>query len=412
MGIVTATLSRRRFLSTAGMAPVAGLVATGCTSQPTPEKSYPGEDIYARLGVQPFINAAGTYTALTASLIPDEVRAAMDAASRQYVSLRELHEAAGQRIASLVGAEAALVTAGCAAALTQATAACVCGTDQDAIRQVPDTTGLKHQVIIQQTHRFGYDHAIRNVGIEVVEIETRPELEAAISEQTAMLFFLNSATNRGQIPREEFAEIGRQTGIPTLIDAAADVPPADNLRAFTEMGFDLVAFSGGKGLRGPQCSGLLLGRQDLIEAAYLNGSPHSNSVARLAKVGKEEIVGLTRAVELYVERDHEAEWNEWEERVRVIIEAVADIPSVEAEQFVPELANAVPHARVRWDPDVIALNREDVQRALRDSEPRIELRPSAGQEPALEVGVWMMQSGDHLVVADRCAEILGAAARA
>ena len=276
---------------------------------------------------------------------------------------------------------------------------------------MPDTTGLKHEVIIQQTHRFGYDHAIRNVGIELVEIETREELNAAISEQTAMLFFLNGANNRGQIPREEFAEIGRQAGIPTLIDAAADVPPADNLRAFTAMGFDLVAFSGGKGLRGPQCSGLLLGRQDLIEAAYLNGSPHSNSIARLAKVGKEEIAGLTRAVELYVEKDHEAEWNEWEERVRVITTAVADIPGVEAEQFVPELANAVPHARVTWDPDVIALTREDVQRALRDGEPRIELRPSAGQAPALEVGVWMMQPEDHLVVAERCAEILRTAAR-
>lgn len=325
--------SRRRFLASAGAAPVAGLLVSGCAAAPeAPEAPQaPPVDVYGSLGIRPLINAAGTYTSLTASLIPEPVRAAMDAASRQYVALDELHAAAGDRIASLVGADAALVTAGAAAALTQATAACVCGTDQDAIRQVPDTSGLKDQVILQQSHRFGYDHAIRNVGIELVEVETRAELEAAIGDRTAMLFFLNAATNSGQISREEFAEVGLAAGIPTLIDAAADVPPVDNLRAFLGMGFTLAAFSGGKGLRGPQCSGLLLGRRDLIEAAYMNGSPHSNSIARLAKVGKEEIVGLMTAVELYVEKDHDAEWAEWEGRVRAINDAVADIPTVQTE---------------------------------------------------------------------------------
>mgnify|MGYP001399151527 CR=1 FL=1 len=403
--------SRRRFLASAGTAPVAGLLATGCAPPaPAPAETAEAVDVYGRLGVQPFINAAGTYTALTASLVPAEVRTAMAAASQQYVALAELHAAAGGRIAGLVGAEAALVTSGAAAALTQATAACVCGTDQDAIRQVPDTTGLKNQVVIQRSHRFGYDHAIRNVGIDLVEVETRAELDAAIGDDTAMLFYLNSATNQGQISREEFAEVGQTAGVPTLIDAAADVPPVDNLRTFTRMGFSLVAFSGGKGLRGPQCSGLLLGRRDLVDAAYLNGSPHGNSIARIAKVGKEEIVGLTRAVELYVEKDHEAEWADWEARVQAIVDAVAGIPSVEAEQFVPELANMVPHAGITWDPERIPLMRSDVAEALRDGEPRIEPRPGPADAPRLDIGVWMMQPGDHEVVAARIAEILSAAA--
>ena len=413
MSTATTGLSRRRFLVHAGLAPLAGAMSGACAPALAPNANPPGDDMYARLGVRPFINAAGTYTSLSASLMPDEVVAAMERAARQYVPLRELHEAAGARIASLVGAEAALVTAGSAAALTLGTAACVCGDDQDAIRQVPDTTGLRSRVIIQRSHRFGYDHAIRNVGIELVEVETREELEAAVDDQTAMLFFLNVANDQGQLDREEFAEIGTQIGIPTLIDAAADLPPADNLRAFTEMGYDLVAFSGGKGLRGPQCSGLLLGRSDLLAAAYLNGSPHSNSIGRIAKVGKEEIVGLTRAVELFVEKDHDAEWREWERRVSVITDAVADISGITLrEQFVPHIANAVPHAAIEWNPDTIAMTRADVAAALRDGEPSIEPRPSAGEAARLEIGVWMMQPGDAEIVAERSAEILGNAARA
>lgn len=413
MSSATDALSRRRFLAHAGLAPLAGLASSACAPAPPPPEPVHGVDMYARLGVQPIINAAGTYTALTASLMPAEVVAAMERAAQQYVSLHELHAAAGKHIASLVDAEAALVTAGSAAALTLATAACVCGDDQEAIRQVPDTTGLKSRVILQRAHRFGYDHAIRNVGIELVDVETRAELEAAIDENTALLFFLNVANDDGQIDREEFAEVGKRAGIPTLIDAAADLPPADNLRAFTRMGYDLVAFSGGKGLRGPQCSGLLLGRADLVAAAYLNGSPHGNSIGRIAKVAKEEIVGLTRAVELYVEADHEAEWGEWERRVSVITDAVSDVPGItRAEQFVPRIANAVPHAAIEWDPAAISLTRNDVASALRAGQPRIEARPSTGEAARLEIGVWMMQPGDAEIVAARCGEILRGAAAA
>jgi seryl-tRNA(Sec) selenium transferase len=180
----------------------------------------------------------------------------------------------------------------------------------------------------------------------------------------------------------------------------------ENLSAYLEMGYDLVAFSGGKALRGPQCSGFLMGRQDLIRAAYANGSPRSNSVARIAKVGKEEIVGLTTAVELYLERDHAAEWKAWEDRVRHILSAVEDIDGVSVERFVPEIANAVPHAAIEWDPNLIPMTRQDFVEALRDGEPRIEVRPSDPGEPRLEIGVWMMEPEDHEIVATRCGEIL------
>ncbi len=307
-------LSRRGFLSGLGFASVSGTLAERRALAPIGDV-----DVYKDLGVRPFINAAGTYTALSSSIVPKEVRQAMENASTRYVSIPELQEAAGRRIASLVGAEAALVTSGCAAALTLATAAAVAGSSQEAILRIPDTTGLKNEVIIPKGHRFVYDHAVRNVGIRLVEAGNREELLSSINEKTAMLFYLNNVANKSPITHEELVEAGKAKGVPTLIDAAANLPPVKNLTAFLEMGFDLVAFSGGKGLRGPQSSGLLLGRKDLIQAAFLNGSPHSDSIGRLAKVGKEEIVGLTRALELYLARDHEADWKEWEERVAHIV---------------------------------------------------------------------------------------------
>ncbi len=393
--------SRRGFLSGLGLASLSGGLG-----RPVAASEAAATDVYADLGVRPFINAAGTYTALSGSLLLPEVRAAMDEASRAYVSLGELQEAAGARIAELAGAEAALVTSGCAAALTLATAACVLGEDEEAIRRAPDTDGLKNEVIFLKEHRFGYDHAIRNVGVKIVEVESKEAMQSAINDRTAMLFFLNFANNRSPMTREEVAALGKEKRVPTLVDAAADLPPVGNLRAYNDMGYDLVAFSGGKALRGPQCSGILMGRGDLIRAAYLNGPPHSNSVGRIAKVGKEEIVGLTKAVELYTKRDHEAEWEAWDDAVSHILENVARVPGVRGERFVPEIANAVPHAAFLWDPKRITLTRQDFVDALREGDPRIEVRPSDPGEPRLEIGVWMMEPEEHLVVAKRCREVL------
>jgi len=407
--------SRRRFLQRAGIAASIGSIPSArLMAWLRPDKTvgpavYLKNPVYEELGVRPFINAAGTYTALSASLMPPEVVGAMDQASRSYVAIPELQEAVGKRIASLIGCEAALVTSGCAQSLTLATAACVCGTDPEKIHRVPDTSGMKNEVIFQRSHRFGYDHAIRNVGIKIIEVETRRELESAINEKTALLFFLNLADSKGQIRRQEFAEIANQRGIPCLIDAAADLPPVENLSAFTKMGYDLAAYSGGKGLRGPQCSGLLLGRKDLIQAAFLNGSPHSDSVGRGGKVGKEEIVGLMKAVELYVKSDHEGEWREWEQRVSVVEKAVRSIHGVETERFIPVIANQVPHLAIQWDPAFISLTTELFVKALRDGEPRIEVRSrfaETTQAPRLEIAVWMLQPGEDQIVASRCAEVL------
>jgi seryl-tRNA(Sec) selenium transferase len=221
-----------------------------------------------------------------------------------------------------------------------------------------------------------------------------------------MMFFLNYADPKGQVKRKDFIEIAQKHGIPTLIDAAADVPPPERLKEYVKMGFDLVAFSGGKGLRGPQCSGLLLGKKNLVEAAYLNGSPHADSVGRGCKVGKEEIVGIWTAVESYFKRDHKAEWREWESRIAEITKSLQGMKGVKTETFVPEIANESPHLRVSWDESKPSLTNQNVAKQLRDGEPRIEIRPSPGDKAFLEIAVWMLQPGEHRTVARRLREVL------
>src|SRR5438876_842372 len=270
--------NRRRFLQGISTLP---LLAT-----PSPSATVK-RDYFKELGIKPFINAAGTYTTLTASLMQPEVVQAIDYASKQFVHLIELHDAVGQRIATLIGCEAAMVTAGAASALTLGTAACMTGTNQDFIRRLSDTVGMKNEVIIQKSHRYGYDHAVRNCGIRFVEVETRDELERAVNDRTAMMLFLNENDPVGKIRAAEFVELGKKHSVPTFTDAAADVPPVDALSRYTKMGFDLVTFSGGKGIRGPQSAGLLLGGKDLIAAARLNGPPNSDTIGRGMKVNKE-----------------------------------------------------------------------------------------------------------------------------
>jgi len=397
-------IDRRAVL--AALASVPGLRLLLPASAAMAQSGSTGRDVIRELGVRPCINAAGTYTALTGSLMPPQVVEAIQVASRQYVRLNELQDAVGKRIAELLKCEAAMVSAGCASALSLATAACVAGSDPDRIRRIPETTGMKNEVLVQRTHRVGYDHAIRNAGVKLIEIQTGDELEKKINERTAMLFFLNSSDRQGQIHHEEFVALGKKHKIPTLIDAAADVPPAENLFRFTKMGFDLVAFSGGKGIRGPQSSGLLLGRKDLIAAARLNNSPNSDSICRTNKVNKEEIVGMLVALELFLQRDHDAVWKEWEGRCESIKKALASFDDVRTEVQVPTIANAVPHLHIRWDYEKRKLTASQMAEKLRDGEPSIEVAPGSRRE--LVVGVWMMQPGDETIVGRRLREILGA----
>lgn len=396
--------NRRRFIQSLSSLPVVGGLFSSSRAYGAPRK----RDFYKELGVRPFINAAGTYTVLTASLMPPEVTQAWQYASRQYARLGELHDAVGAKIASLVGCEAAMVTAGAASALTLGTAACMTGTNQQFIRRLPDTTGMKTEVIIQKSHRYGYDHAIRNCGIRFVEVVTREELERAINERTVMMLFFNAADPSGQIKVAEFAELGKKNRIPTLNDAAADVPPAENLSKYIKLGFDLVTFSGGKGLCGPQSAGLLLGRKDLIQAARLNSSPNSDSIGRGMKVSKEELLAMMVAVESYLKRDHQAEWREWEKRVKLIADSVSTVRGVTTEKYVPEIANQVPHLRIRWDQTALKIKPAEVVRQLRDGEPSIELVP--GGRGQLGVAVWMLQPGEAQIVARRLRQILKAGA--
>ena len=262
--------SRRRFLENLSALPlVGGFVGAAGAGAAVPADAAGlaaaanGRDYFKDLGVRPFINAAGTYTAMTASLMPPEVMDAINYASRHYVMLEELSEKVGERIAKLVQAEAAMVTSGAASALTLGTAAVLTGMDRQKMVDLPNLTGMKSEVIIQKSHRFGYDHAVRNCGVRLIEVETRDELERAVTPQTAMMLFYNNNNPVGQIKDQEFVQLAKKHGVPTLNDAAADVPPVENLWKYTAMGFDLVAFSGGKGIRGPQSAGLLLGRKDL-----------------------------------------------------------------------------------------------------------------------------------------------------
>jgi len=394
--------NRRIFLETvAGLPLIGGLVSSRALAKP------PKRDFFRELGVRTFINAAGTYTALTASLMPPEVKQAWQYASTRYCSLTELHDAVGRRIAELIGCEAAMVTAGAASALTLGTAACLTGTNPESIRRLPDTTGMKNEVIIQKSHRFAYDHAVRNCGVRLIEVETREELERAVNDRTAMMLFLNTNEPVGRIKAPEFVELGRKYNVPTFNDCAADVPPVENLFKYTKMGFDLVTFSGGKGLRGPQSAGLLLGRKDLIAAARLNGPPYADTIGRGMKVNKEELLAMMVAVELYLKRDHQADWREWEKRVKLIADYAASVRGVTTEVWVPEIANHVPHLRIRWDPNQVRISVPEVVKRLREGEPSIEVVPGGREQ--LVVGVWMLEPGQDRIVARRIREILRSA---
>ncbi len=376
---------------------------TAATATPAESAVKTGRDIFRELGVRPFINAAGTYTAMTASLMPPEVMEAINYASKHYVMLDEVQDKVGERIATLVHSEAAMVTSGAASALTLGTAAVLTGMDRQKMVDLPNLTGMKSEVIIQKSHRFGYDHAVRNCGVHLVEVESPEDLERAINEKTAMMLFYNNNNREGRIQDEEFAALGKKHSIPTFNDAAADVPPVENLWKYTKMGFDLVTFSGGKGIRGPQSAGLLLGRKDLIAAARLNAPPNGNTVGRGMKVNKEEIVGMLVALELYLKRDHAAEQREFEKRADVIRTAAAAVPGITAEVFVPEVANHVPHVRISWDAAARKLTPEDVVKVLRDSEPSIGTRSEGN---AVVVGVWMMRPGEDKIVARRLRQVL------
>jgi L-seryl-tRNA(Ser) seleniumtransferase len=418
-------MSRRKLLRKGSEAIVAGSVgacaavvtgaipvAAAVGATPVPTK---GVDYYEKLGLVPFINAAGTYTILSASTMPDEVQAAVALAAQKPVHLLELHEATGTYLAQKLRCGGALVTSGASAGLTLGTAACMTLGNKEAIVSIPtDVSGLKNEVIVQKAHRYEYDHAMRNCGVKVVEVETLEQYQSAFTDKTVMTNFFNAVD--APIGRDDWIRVAHEHGVPCFNDAAADVPPISNLWNYTQMGFDLVAFSGGKGMRGPQCTGLLLGRKDLIDAARLNNSPNSNAVGRGLKVAKEDIIGMVAAVDWFLSQDDTAMEAEFRKRADHIAEQVKKVPTVETTVFIPPVANHVPHLLVTYDPVRIRTTGLEVMQKMREGKPRIELNPGTGGGPAsaglpggvntIIVGVWMLQPGEDLIVGRRLREVL------
>ena len=396
--------SRRCFLQT-GIAVPAAAGLSGVNAKAAPASA----NVYARLGVRPFINAVGTLTTLSGTLMSPQVVQAMEEASRHFVRIHELQEKVGRRLAELTGAEAAFVTAGASSALCLASCAVTAGKDPARMNQLPDLTGMKSELIIQKAHRNAYDHAFRMVGLKLVTVETAAEMRAAINSRTAALGMVLSHNSLGhRVELEEMIAIAHGAGLPLILDAAAEVPPPENLSKFVKMGADLVAFSGGKNLRGPQCSGILMGRKDLIEAAYANSSPN-NHFARNAKVGKEEIVGLLTAVELCLAKDHAAERREWSASLDRLADRLRGVPTVRTE-FIPNLDYShSPRLSIQWDEAKLGITLDQMVARLRSGEPAIEASDMTKFRPAwkgLGVFPYNLKPGEEIIIADRVRQIL------
>ncbi|MBZ5686327.1 MAG: aminotransferase class V-fold PLP-dependent enzyme [Acidobacteriia bacterium] len=362
---------------------------------------------YDELGVTTVINCEGTMTMLGGSILRPELEAVMAMAGRHFVNIPELEVAAGKRIAEMLKLPegySALVTSGAAAAIQSGLAGILTGDNEKLIQQLPDLSGMKSEVIIQKSHRNPFDHQLRSTGIKLIEVETRDELRQAVNDRTAMMHFSNFANAAGQIKVDEWVKLAKQYNVPCMNDAAADTPPVSHLWDYTNMGYDLVTFSGGKAMRGPQCAGLLIGRKDLVAYALLNNSPHEDTLGRSQKVGKEEIIGMVKALELYLKEDHDALAREWQERLERISRELTKVPGVSTSFFVPDIANHVPHMQITWDSRV-SLEPKQVSKLLRESKPAIVIGGGEGK-PGLSMCSFMLQPGEDKIVAERLEHIL------
>jgi L-seryl-tRNA(Ser) seleniumtransferase len=373
-----------------------------------------GPDIYQSIGVRPLINARGTYTIISGSTMLPEVRAAMDAAARHYVHLDELAEAVGARLAALTGAEWGLVTSGCAAALVHATAACVAGGNPDLHVRIPDLRGFpRDEVVIPKHSRNVYDAALRSVGVRVLEVSTPAELEAALGPRTALVYILaGPEADESPLTTRVIAEMAKPRGVPVLVDAAAEILTVPNVHL--QQGADLVGYSGGKCIRGPQAAGLLLGRKDLVKAAWVHSAPH-HGFARGYKVGKEEAIGMLMAVEMWMKRDHDAEWKRWTSWLEYVARRVSAVDGVTTSVVQPVgLSNRMPSLRVYWDKSRFGVTGEGVVKTLFDTDPRVGMFPARGEMEPTKTGVqvnpYMMAPGDEKIVADRLVAVLTGAA--
>lgn len=396
--------SRRALFRNGGVLAALGLLPKGSSTAPATGGLEIGPTLYESIGVKPIVNCRGTFTIITGSQTLPEVKRAMDEASRHYVHLDELMDAVGKRLAELTKAEWGIVTAGCAAALTHATAACIAGADPEKMQQLPDLTGLRSEVIMPRHSRNVYDHAARMTGVSIVDVDTPEELERAFNARTAMVMIMSSPRSEtGQLRTEAVAAIARSKNVPLLVDAAAEFLTIPCIHL--QHGATMVAYSGGKCIRGPQSAGLLLGQKDLVQAAWLNSAPH-HAFGRSLKVGKEEIMGMLAAVEMWTRRDHKAEWAQWESWLGYIQSRVKSIPGVTTEVHQPEdLSNHAPTLQIHWDGAARGITGKEVEKLLWDGSPRIAVGGSTGVRPdamrsSLTIMPYMMMPDDHKIAAD------------
>ena len=381
---------------------VAALLGAAGAATPADAALEVGPDLYTSIGVRPVINAKGTFTIISGSQSLPEVKQAMLEASKHFVHLDELMDAVGERIAEITGAESAIVTCGCAAALTHATAACIAGGDPEKMQRLPDLTGLKNEVVAPHYSRNVYDHALRMLGVKMVTVRDLDELADRLGPQTALVMVLGTPEDTGPFGLEPIAKIARERGVPVLVDAAAEDLTIPNVHL--DRGADLVAYSGGKALRGPQSAGLLIGRKDLIRASWTNSAPH-HAFGRSLKVAKEDIMGMLAAVEMWVKRDHEAEWRSWESWLDEIARAVKRVDGVTTEVLEPSgLSNRSPRLVIKWDSAKLGITGEELDKQMWDGNPRIILGGGTGNwrsggESTATIMPWQMQPGDAAVVA-------------
>jgi L-seryl-tRNA(Ser) seleniumtransferase len=358
-----------------------------------------GANMYRSIGVRPIVNARGTFTIITGSQTLPEVKRAMDDASRSFVQMDELMESVSKRLAELSGAEWGIITAGCAAGLTHCTAAAIAGGNPERMQRVPNLAGLKNEVVVPQYSHNVYDHAVRMLGVKLVIVHTPAELEAAFNERTAMAYVLAGPGDDGPLGTKVVAEVARRHKVPVVVDAAAEILTLKP-NVHLERGATVVAYSGGKCIRGPQAAGLLLGDKSFLQAAWINSAPH-HAFGRSLKVGKEEIMGMLAAVEMWVKRDHKAEWAMWESRLNHIAESVKRVEGVTTEIRQPsaDLSNRTPELIVQWDRAKVGVSGQDVFKALLDTEPRVNLARSTAN--SIGVVPYQMQPGDEKIVAER-----------
>jgi uncharacterized pyridoxal phosphate-dependent enzyme len=360
-------------------------------------------DLFKELGVTPIINAGVTMTFLSGSLMMPEVVEAINSTSHDFANMYELQDKIGAKMAEMLHCEAAMVTSGAACGILLGTAAAITGTNPEKIKQIPNLPGPRPEVIMQKSHRYLFDQAVTTTGAKIIEVEGPSEMEQAFNANTVMTLFFNAAET-SSVTREQFIEISKRHNIPSFIDAAADVPPVENLFKYQKMGFDLVTFSGGKMIRGPQSAGILFGRKDLIEAAKLNHSPHEAPIGRPMKVNKEEMFGMYAALKSYIERDHKKEWQDWLNRINRIKNRIETVPGVKGETHVePGPANAFPSLHVSWDESKVKTTPKDVLEALKDGTPSIVAN---GRDKVLSVGVVLLRPDQVDIVARRVKEIL------